>query len=195
MWRSPCIGCWVGDPAQRGKVIYPVSAIVSTRCWWCAYCGLSEFRSGSGAGRCRWLVVGGAWRVVDESVEEVPKGAVPLSAAIGALRDELMQAVWAGQFPYELNGQQRRLRFKSAVVELTLQVAVTTKGTAKAGVKWWLIEAGGELAREKVATQTVKLSLEPVLFDVEGNQVELLIDAADDGEHPLTGDERDEELL
>jgi hypothetical protein len=103
-----------------------------------------------------------------------------------------MQAVWTGQFPYELNGQPRWLRFKPAAVELTLQLAVTTTGTAKAGVKWWLIEAGGELAREKAATQTVKLTLEPALFDENGNQVELLIDAADDAE---TGDDGGEELL
>ena len=130
--------------------------------------------------------------MVEES-RKVPKGAVPLSAAIGALRDELMYSVWAAQFPYELNGKQRWLRFKPAAVELTLELAVTTKGTAKAGVKWWLIEAGGELAREKAATQTVKLSLEPVLLDENGNQLELLIDTADDIADSSTGD--GEELL
>lgn len=113
-------------------------------------------------------------------------GGVSLSEAIGALRDELMLAVWAGQFPYELNGQQHMLRFKAAPIEVTLQVAVTCKGTAKAGVKWWLIDAGGELAREKVATQTVKLSLAPALFDERGNQAELLIDTADDEQGPAT---------
>ncbi len=123
----------------------------------------------------------------------VPKGAVPLSAAIGALRNELMHAVWAGQFPYVLDGQQRWLRFKPAAVELTLQVAVTTTGTVSAGVKWWLIEAVGELAREKVATQTVKLTLEPALFDENGSEVELLIDAADDAADSSTGE--GEELL
>lgn len=117
--------------------------------------------------------------MVEES-SVVPKGAVPLSAAIGALRDELMRAVWAGQFPYVLDGQQRVLRFKPGAVEVTLQVAVTTSGTARAGLKWWLIEAGGELAREKVATQTVKLTLAPALFDENGSEVEFLIDASDD---------------
>ena len=130
--------------------------------------------------------------MVEES-REVPKGAVPLSAAIGALRDELMYAVWAAQFAYELDGKQRWLRFKPAAVELTLQLAVTTKGTAKAGVKWWLIEAGGELAREKAETQTVKLSLEPVLLDENRNEVELLIDTADDMGDLSTGG--GEELL
>jgi hypothetical protein len=39
--------------------------------------------------------------LVEESSADVPRGVVPLSAAIGALRNELMHAVWAGQFPYE----------------------------------------------------------------------------------------------
>lgn len=129
--------------------------------------------------------------MVEES--QVPEGAVPLSAAIGALRDELMSAVWGSQFPYQLNGQPRWLRFKPAPVELTLQLSVTTTGTAKAGVKWWLIEAGGKLAREKAATQTVKLTLEPVLLDNTGAQVELLIDTADDTGDALSGNA--EELL
>lgn len=76
-----------------------------------------------------------------------------------------------------------------------LRLAVTTTGTAKAGVKWWLIEAGGELAREKAATQTVKLTLEPALFDENGHQVELLIDAADHAEDSLAGDDGGEDLL
>lgn len=124
---------------------------------------------------------------------DAAQGGVPLSVAIGALRNELMQAVWTGQFPYELNGERRWLRFKPAAVELTLQLAVTWTGTAKAGVKWWLVEAGGELAREKAATQTVRLTLEPALFDENGNQLELLIDAADDIADSSTGD--GEELL
>ena len=123
-------------------------------------------------------------------------GGVSLSAAIAALRDELMLAVWAGQFAYQLNGEERMLRFKPAPIEVTLQVAVTSTGTAKAGLKWWLIEAGAELAREKVATQTVKLTLEPAMFDEQGQQVELLIDAADGDKAATTSSGGgDEELL
>lgn len=118
----------------------------------------------------------------DSNSGQKPAGGVSLSAAIGALRDELMYAVWAGQFPYQLNGQQRMLRFKPAPIEVTLQVGVTSTGTAKAGVKWWLIDAGADLSREKVATQTVKLTLEPAMFDASGAQVELLIDTADSDE-------------
>ena len=65
----------------------------------------------------------------------------------------------------------------------------------RAGVKWWLIDAGGELAREKVATQTVKLTLKPALFDENGNEVELLIDAAEEDEDLSTRDDGDEQLL
>jgi hypothetical protein len=122
------------------------------------------------------VVVFGDWWVV---VSGAGGGCVPLSAAIGALRDELMHAIWVGQAQYQLNGQQRTLRFKPAPIEVTLQVAVTSAGKGHAGVKWWLIEAGGELSRQKVATQTVKLMLEPMMFDQQGQQVELLIDAAD----------------
>ena len=122
-------------------------------------------------------------------------GGVSLSAAIAALRDELMYAVWAGQFSYQLNGKQRTLRFKPAPIEVTLQVAVTSKGTAKAGVKWWLIEAGADLSHAKVATQTVKLTLEPAMFDENGQQVELLIDTADNEDSPTSSGAGGEELL
>ena len=67
---------------------------------------------------------------------ETPKGVVPLSAAIGALRDELTRAWW--------DGRDRSVRFKPSPVELTLQVAVTSAG-AGGGVRWWLIELGGEV--------------------------------------------------
>jgi hypothetical protein len=115
---------------------------------------------------------------------------VPLSAAIGALRDELTRAWW--------DGRDQSVRFKPAPVELTLQVAVTSAGTGRAGVKWWLIELGGEVSRQSVVTQTVKVTLEPMMFDEEGEPLEFLIDAADDhesasssagaaGESPLDG--------
>ena len=102
---------------------------------------------------------------------EAPKGAVPLAAAIAALRDELLQACW--------DGQCQALRFRPSPVELTLQVAVTSAGKGSAGVRWWLIELGGEVSRESAVTQTVKLTLDPVLFDADGQPVELLIDATD----------------
>lgn len=124
-------------------------------------------------------------------------GGVPLSEAIGALRDELARAVWAGQqFVYELGGQQRTLRFKPTAIELTVQAAVTSAGKGQAGVKWWLIDAGAEVSRERAATQAVKLTLLPVMFDQSGHEDEFLIEAADDrGDSPVGGGGGDELLL
>lgn len=119
---------------------------------------------------------------------KAPAGAVPLSAAIAALRDELTQAWW--------DGQHRSVRFKPSPVELTLQVAVTREGKGTGGVRWWLIELGGEVSRQSAATQTVKVTLEPKIFDeTTGEPLEFLIDAAEEsaspesrvGESPLEG--------
>lgn len=110
---------------------------------------------------------------LDEVSEERPKGVVPLSMAVGALRDELTRAWW--------DGRDKSLRFKPSPIELTLQVAVTSAGKGKAGVHWWLIELGGEVSRESVVTQTVKLTLEPVMLDESGRVKQFLIDAADEG--------------
>jgi hypothetical protein len=104
--------------------------------------------------------------------EDAPKGVVPLSAAIGALRDELTRAWW--------DGRDRSVRFKPSPVELTLQVAVTSAGRGSAGVRWWLIELGGEVSRESVVTQTVKVTLEPMMFDEGGEPLEFLIEAVDE---------------
>jgi Trypsin-co-occurring domain 2 len=99
--------------------------------------------------------------------EEQPEGVVGLANAIAALRDELIRA-WS-------SGQERRLRFKPAPVELTLQVALTSAGKGRAGIRWWLVELGGEMSRESVVTQTLKLRLDPVMYDEQGQPTEVLI--------------------
>jgi hypothetical protein len=101
-------------------------------------------------------------------------GLVGLSDAIGSLRAQLV-AAWSA-------GEGERVRFRAAPVELTLQVGATKKGSGKAGVNWWVVSVGGERSRETVATQTLKLTLEPVLVDEHGQQVEFLIDAVESGE-------------
>jgi Trypsin-co-occurring domain 2 len=108
----------------------------------------------------------------DEAMPVAPKGVVPLSAAIAALRAELTQAWWGGR--------NQSVRFKPSPVELTLQVAVTSAGKGRAGVSWWLIELGGEVSRESVVTQTITVTLEPMMFDDAGQPLEFLIDAADE---------------
>ena len=91
-----------------------------------------------------------------------------LSAAIASLRGELTRA-WR-------DGRGGQLRFKPAPVELTLEVGVTGGAKGSAGISWWLVGLGAELSRESAATQTIKLTLDPVLFDDDGNPVEFLIE-------------------
>ena len=110
-----------------------------------------------------------------DGLRDAPQGAVPLAAAIEALRDELTRAWW--------DGRNQKIRFKPSPVELSLQVGVTSAGKGSAGVKWWLIELGGELSRQSVVTQMVKLSLEPRMFDEETGKPlkeEVFIDAPDE---------------
>jgi hypothetical protein len=61
-------------------------------------------------------------------------------------------------------------------------VAVTASGTGRAGVRWWLLELGGEMSHESVATQTVKVRLEPQIFDENDQPLEFLIEAIDQEE-------------
>ncbi len=103
--------------------------------------------------------------------KSIPAGAVSLSSAIASLRGELTRAWW--------DGRRGKVRLKPASIELTLEVGVTGASAGKAGVHWWLVELGGALSRESVATQTIKLTLDPVLFDNDGQPIELFIDADD----------------
>lgn len=109
----------------------------------------------------------------DDRLRDAPGGVVPLAEAIGALREELTRAWW--------DGRNQKVRFKPSPVELSLQVGVTSAGKGSAGVKWWLIELGGEMSRQSVQTQMVKVSLEPRMFDeTTGEPVESLIEATDE---------------
>jgi hypothetical protein len=90
-------------------------------------------------------------------------GWVGLTEAIESLRDELAAAWW--------DGSQHRVRFRVEPVELTMQVGVTKTSKASGGVKWHVLALGGERGREAATTQTLKLQLQPVLFDDEGNEL------------------------
>ena len=106
---------------------------------------------------------------------------IGLGDAIGAVRAELTSAMD--------DGAHQRLRFHPSAVQLTVEAAVTRTGTGNAGIKWWVIEIGGERSRERVATQTLKLTLEPVGFDALGRPRDVLLseddDAVDDRADPV----------
>jgi hypothetical protein len=105
---------------------------------------------------------------------------LPLAEAIQALREELLEA-WRLSSNEKLDrgdaevDHHYQLRFRPAPVELTLHVGATRTGTGKAGIKWWLIEAGGEKSRQEAVTQTIKLMLEPVLIGPGGKESEFFI--------------------
>ncbi|MDR1808175.1 MAG: hypothetical protein LBR33_09735 [Propionibacteriaceae bacterium] len=78
---------------------------------------------------------------------------VAIAEAIGALRRELEEAVAAAA--------DQNLGFELQKVELELHAGFTKTGTAKAGVKWWVVELGGEGSVESATTQIVRLTLLP----------------------------------
>ena len=79
---------------------------------------------------------------------------IPLAKAIQDLRQELLTAVE--------EGRGKELRFKLKPIELELNIAMTYKGEANAGVKFWVIDMGGKAAGEQTTSHKLKLVLQPV---------------------------------
>jgi hypothetical protein len=105
-----------------------------------------------------------------------------MAEALEGLRFELQKAAhW---------GNTQQLRFKPGPIEVSFEATVTSVGKAKAGVRWWLIEAGAEGSLESAQRQRIKLTLNPVFFDATGQPVEQLIDDVD-----LPNQQRAEQLL
>ena len=90
---------------------------------------------------------------------------IPLSSAIRALRRELVDAV--------REGEEQEVKFALGPIELELQVEVSASGGGEAGIKFWVISLGGKGERSSGRTQTVRISLTPVLG------------AGGDGDRPL----------
>jgi Trypsin-co-occurring domain 2 len=80
---------------------------------------------------------------------------IPLSDAIRALRRELVEAV--------KEGKDQEVKFALGPIELELQVEVSSTGGGEAGIKFWVLSLGGKGERSSGRTQTVRISLTPVL--------------------------------
>lgn len=78
---------------------------------------------------------------------------VELADVIGKLRDDLQAAQAAG------DGEG--IKFELGPVEVTLTMTVTSSGNGKAGVKFWVLEAGVEGSLERASAQQIKLTLHP----------------------------------
>jgi hypothetical protein len=109
---------------------------------------------------------------MDETTDDVD-----LADAIEALRDALVKAMW--------DGENSRVRFRMAPIDLTVHVGVTRAGKGAAGIKWHILAVGGERSREIETMQTLRVRLTPVLFTEDGvelPQTEQLISGRADDE-------------
>jgi hypothetical protein len=79
---------------------------------------------------------------------------MPLADFVAALREELEEA--------RRQGAKQGLRFDVGPIELELETVATREASAKAGVRFWVVEAGGEGTATSGTTTRLKLVLSPV---------------------------------
>ncbi len=97
-----------------------------------------------------------------------------LSAALEALREEL-ESTWE-------QSAGKAIRFRVNEVTLTLEAVARRDAQANGKIRWWLIEAGGDVKTGRETTQTLVLQLTPGLYDAQGNSRPL--DVAGDQPQP-----------
>jgi hypothetical protein len=78
--------------------------------------------------------------------------------------DELGLADMLGGLRRELEDAQRRaageaLRFGIADVEVEATVQITRNAAGRAGIQFWVVQAGGDYTRGKATTHRIKLNL------------------------------------
>lgn len=93
---------------------------------------------------------------------------VGLAAMLEGLRDELEEA-WR-------TGQDRVVRFQAAEVTLTLQTVARREKDGSGKIRWYVVEAGGGLKSGDERTQTLVVTLTPLMdggpLTVHGRQDE-----------------------
>ena len=88
-----------------------------------------------------------------------------LSAALEGSREEL-ESTWK-------EGAGKAIRFRVSDVTLTLEAVARRDVQGGGKIRWWLIEAGGDVTAGKETTQTLVLRLTPGLYDAQGNPLPL----------------------
>ena len=73
------------------------------------------------------------------------------------------------------------MRFRASEVTLTLETVLRSDKEASAGVRWYVLHAGGGVKSGSESTQTIVLTLVPGLYDREGRPAPLDV-AADQPE-------------
>ena len=90
---------------------------------------------------------------------------IGLSKALEGLRTELAEA-WS-------DSQGQLVRFRASQVTLTLDTVLRSDKEASAGVRWYVLHAGGGLKSGSESTQKIVLTLTPGLYDREGKPAPL----------------------
>lgn len=111
-------------------------------------------------------------------------GRVSLVAAIQGLRNDVMEAIEAG------DGSSVRFEVV-APIELTVEAEVTKAGEGK--VSWWVLETG--VKRDQRAAVTVKLVLMPRVTTREGGRPATILLEGDEDSPPAGASPVSPELL
>jgi hypothetical protein len=90
----------------------------------------------------------------DSSTSDSAKPWATLAEAIEGIRAELAQAMAAGE--------GERLRFDVGPVELEFTVEIERNLSANAGVKVWVVQAGGSGGLSRESSQRINVTLNPV---------------------------------
>ncbi|WP_328736543.1 trypco2 family protein [Streptomyces bobili] len=88
-----------------------------------------------------------------------------LAQALEALRDELQSALQSGE--------GKRVRFRASEVTLTMETVARLDKEGSGKIRWYVLEAGAAVKSGTEHTQTLTLSLAPILYDKEGRQTPL----------------------
>ena len=96
--------------------------------------------------------------------------AVGLAAALEALRDEL-ESAWQAS-------RGHRVRFRASEVTLTVETVARLDKDGSGKIRWWLVEAGAGVTSGRERTQTLVLTLTPLLYDDAGKAAPLDVEAA-----------------
>ncbi len=89
----------------------------------------------------------------DRGNRSQPEPGLGLVDVLAQLRADLAAAI--------AQGENERLRFEVGPVELDLSVTVTRSGTAKAGIRFWVVDAGAEGSVSRESVQRLHLTLQP----------------------------------
>lgn len=99
----------------------------------------------------------------DDSTPPDDDGGIGLADMIIALRSELLLA--------QQDPASADLPLETGQVELDLSVAVTKTAEGRAGIKFWILDAGGGGSRSGTTTQSFKIVLQPKDPVTGGNYV------------------------